>query len=69
MYVLQCQGRGACTFSDNLLRRNSDDESSAAIESGKSWISEEVLALSFERDSALKPSEEELGLTLQLKKS
>jgi hypothetical protein len=27
------------------------------------------LALSFERDSALKPSDEELGLTLQLKKS
>ena len=51
------------------VKWNSDDESSAAIESGKSWISEEVLALSFERDSALKPSDEELGLTLQLKKS
>ena len=51
------------------VKWNSDAESSAAIESGKSWISEEVLALSFERDSALKPSEEELGLTLQLKKS
>jgi len=51
------------------VKWNSDDESSAAIESGKSWISEEVLALSFERDSALKPSDEELGLTLQLKKT
>ena len=51
------------------VKWNSDDESSAAIETGKSWISEEVLALSFERDSALKPSDEELGLTLQLKKS
>ena len=51
------------------VKWNSDAESSAAIESGKSWISEEVLALSFERDSALKPSDEELGLTLQLKKS
>ena len=51
------------------VKWNSDAESSAAIESGKSWISEEVLALSFERDSALEPSDEELGLTLQLKKS
>jgi len=51
------------------VKWNPDDESSAAIETGKSWISEEVLALSFERDSALKPSDEELGLTLQLKKS
>ena len=41
----------------------------AAIENGVSWISEEVLALSFERDSKLKPSEQELGLSLKLTKA
>ena len=51
------------------VKWNSDEESSAAIEGGKSWISEEVLALSFERDTALKLSDEELGLTLKLVKS
>jgi isoleucyl-tRNA synthetase len=51
------------------VKWNSDDESSSAIENGKAWISEEVLALSFERDTALKLSGEELGLTLKLVKS
>jgi isoleucyl-tRNA synthetase len=51
------------------VKWNSDDESSSAIENGKAWISEEVLALTFERDSALKLSDEELGLTLKLVKS
>jgi hypothetical protein len=51
------------------VKWNSDDESSSAIENGKAWISEEVLALSFERDTALKLSDEELRLTLKLVKS
>jgi isoleucyl-tRNA synthetase len=48
------------------VKWNSDDESSSAIENGKAWISEEVLALSFERDSSMKPSNDELGLSLEL---
>ncbi|MFM8404707.1 MAG: DUF5915 domain-containing protein, partial [Actinomycetota bacterium] len=48
------------------VKWNSDDESSAAIENGKAWISDEVLALSFERDSNLKVSADELGLVLNL---
>jgi hypothetical protein len=48
------------------VKWNSDDESSSAIENGKAWISEEVLALSFKRDSSMKPSDDELGLSLEL---
>jgi isoleucyl-tRNA synthetase len=48
---------------------NSDEQSSKAIEDGAAWISEEVLALSFERDLNLKPGEQELGLQLKLKKA
>jgi len=45
---------------------NAEAESASAIEGGKSWISEEVLALSFERDTALAISDAELGLTLSI---
>jgi isoleucyl-tRNA synthetase len=51
------------------VKWNSDDESSAAIENGKAWISDEVLALSFERDSNLKLSDDELKLALNLTRS
>jgi len=51
------------------VKWNSDEQSSKAIEDGVSWISEEVLALSFERDSKLEPSEQELGLSLKLTKA
>jgi isoleucyl-tRNA synthetase len=51
------------------VKWNSDEESSAAIENGKTWISEEVLALSFERDSSLALTHDELGLTLKLTKN
>ena len=51
------------------VKWNSDEQSSQAIEDGVVWISEEVLALSFERDLNLKPSEQELGLQLKLKKA
>ncbi|MFM8405170.1 MAG: DUF5915 domain-containing protein, partial [Actinomycetota bacterium] len=51
------------------VKWNSDGESSAAIENGKAWISDEVLALSFERDSNLKVSVDELGLVLNLSKA
>ena len=51
------------------VKWNADAESAAAIEGGKNWISEEVLALSFERDTALEPGAEELGLALSLTKS
>ena len=50
------------------MKWNSDEESSAAIENGKAWISEEVLALSFERDSSLSLTDDELGLALKLTK-
>lgn len=48
---------------------NAADEFITAISEGSSWISEEVLALTFQRDSSLTPSEEELGLVLRLKKA
>ena len=51
------------------VKWNADAESASAIEGGKSWISEEVLALSFERDFSLQPSQDELGLALSLKQS
>ena len=51
------------------VRWNSDAASASAIENGKAWISEEVLALSFERDFSLKPGQDELGLVLSLDKS
>lgn len=51
------------------VKWNSDKESSAAIENGKAWISEEVLALSFERDSSLALTHDELGLALKLTKN
>jgi len=51
------------------VKWNSDEQSSKAIEAGAAWISEEVLALSFERDSKLEPSEQELGLSLKLTKA
>jgi len=50
------------------VRWNSDAASASAIENGKAWISEEVLALSFERDSSLQSGDEELGLALKLSK-
>ena len=50
------------------VKWNSDEESSAAIENGGAWISEEVIALSFERDSNLAPTQDELGLALKLTK-
>ena len=48
------------------VKWNADAESASAIEGGKSWISEEVLALSFERDTALAISDAELGLSLSI---
>ena len=51
------------------VKWNADAESASAIEGGKNWISEEVLALSFERDFSLQPSQDELGLALSLKQS
>jgi isoleucyl-tRNA synthetase len=51
------------------VKWNSDEQSSKAIEAGAAWISEEVLALSFERDLNLKPGEQELGLNLKLNKA
>ena len=51
------------------VRWNSAPENVAAIESGSKHISEEVLAVSFVRDETLKPSDEELGLSLHLSKS
>ncbi|HAG53689.1 MAG TPA: isoleucine--tRNA ligase, partial [Actinobacteria bacterium] len=51
------------------VKWNSDEQSSQAIEDGAAWISEEVLALSFERDLNLKPGEQELGLQLKLNKA
>jgi len=48
------------------VKWNADEESANAISAGKTWISDEVLALSFERDSSLITSDEELGLTLSL---
>ena len=48
------------------VKWNADAESASAIEGGKNWISEEVLALSFERDTALAISDAELGLTLSI---
>jgi isoleucyl-tRNA synthetase len=51
------------------VKWNSDEQSSKAIEDGVVWISEEVLALSFERDLNLKPGEQELGLQLKLNKA
>jgi len=50
------------------VKWNSDADSLSAIESGKNWISDEVLALTFERDTTLTPSDEELGLRLSLTK-
>ena len=50
------------------VRWNSDAASASAIENGKAWISDEVLALSFERDSSLQSGDEELGLALKLSK-
>ena len=48
------------------VKWNADEESADAISAGKTWISDEVLALSFERDSSLIISDVELGLTLSL---
>jgi isoleucyl-tRNA synthetase len=51
------------------LRWNSHDHVSAAIENARDYISEEVLALSMERDSALAPGENELGLVVVIAKA
>ncbi len=51
------------------VKWNSDEQSSKAIEDGAAWISEELLALSFERDVNLKPGEQKLGLHLKLNKA
>ncbi|MBM3655994.1 MAG: isoleucine--tRNA ligase [Actinobacteria bacterium] len=51
------------------VKWNSDISSSKAIQDGIAWISEEVLALSFERDPSLKPSDQELGLCLRLSRA
>ena len=48
------------------VKWNADAESASAIEGGKNWISEEVLAIYFERDTALAISDAELGLTLSI---
>ena len=48
---------------------NSSQEFASAIDSGAQWISEEVLALSFNRDESLGTSEDELGLKLSLQKA
>jgi isoleucyl-tRNA synthetase len=50
------------------VKWNADEESADAISAGKTWISDEVLALSFERDSSLIISDVELGLTLSLRR-
>ena len=50
------------------VRWNAAPENVAAIEAGATHISEEVLALSFLRDSSLQPSDVELGLSLHLTK-
>ena len=51
------------------VRWNSAPEYREAIASGATRISEEVLALSFARDEALSPTQEELGLSIRLIKS
>ncbi len=48
---------------------NSLDEHAATIENGAAHISEEVLATSIERDSALAPSDTELGFTFEIAKA
>ena len=47
---------------------NAHDEFVAAIEDGKEWISDEVLAVNFERDYSLETGSDELGLKLVLVK-
>ena len=51
------------------VRWNSNDPSAAAIGAESALIAEEVLALSFERDTSLVVTGEELGLALQIRKS
>jgi hypothetical protein len=51
------------------VKWSADPDSVEAIENAAAWISEEVLALSFQRDSTLSTSNEELGLVLQLTKA
>jgi isoleucyl-tRNA synthetase len=48
------------------VKWNSDEQSSKAIEDGAAWISEEVLALSFERDQNLALNDRELNLVLEI---
>ena len=48
---------------------NSAAEFVDAIDAGANWISEEVLALSFQRDQNLGTSDDELGLKLSLTKA
>ena len=60
----------AFDVSDRIhVRWNSNDESAIAIAADHSLIAEEVLALSFERDSSLAISGDELGLALQITKA
>lgn len=57
-------------MSDRIhVKWSADPDSVEAIENAAAWISEEVLALSFQRDSTLSTSNEELGLVLQLTKA
>ena len=51
------------------VKWNCAEEFAAAISAGKDWISEEVLAVSFERDLKINPSDEELGLKLVLNRA
>lgn len=48
---------------------NCSEEFAPAIDSGTKWISDEVLAVSFVRDTTLGTSQEELGLMLSLQKA
>ena len=51
------------------VRWNSNDTSASAIGAESALIAEEVLALSFERDTSLVVTGDELGLALQIRKS
>jgi isoleucyl-tRNA synthetase len=57
-------------ISDRInVKWNASDEIVAAIEAGVERISEEVLAISFTRDSSLALGENELGLEVALAKN
>ena len=51
------------------LTWNATEDYVAAIKAGSSHIASEVLALTFEHDSTLSPSHDELGLTLSISKA